>query len=92
MQWLENAGLEAKNETSPKEAPMKTLNVVLGCVVAAAGLLAGAATEASAEDVLKLAVGQRGNWDTSVSEIGQRGGIFKKHGLALAELIRIPPR
>ncbi len=62
---------------------MKTLNVILGCVVAAAGLLAGAAQEASAEDVLKLAVGQRGNWDTSVSEIGQRGGIFKKHGLAL---------
>src|SRR5947199_7085835 len=38
---------------------------------------------ASAEDTLKLAVGQRGNWDTSVSEIGQRAGIFKKHGLAL---------
>src|SRR5205085_745660 len=32
---------------------------------------------------LKLAVGQRGNWDTSVAEIGQRGGIFKKHGLNL---------
>jgi NitT/TauT family transport system substrate-binding protein len=38
---------------------------------------------ASAEDVVKLAVGQRGNWDTSVSEIGQRAGIFKKHGLSL---------
>src|SRR5438552_12564930 len=38
---------------------------------------------ASAEDTLKLAVGQRGNWDTSVSAIGQRAGIFKKHGLAL---------
>src|SRR5881398_2753093 len=38
---------------------------------------------ASAEDTLKLAVGQRGNWDTSVSEIGQRAGIFKKHGLTL---------
>ena len=32
---------------------------------------------------VKLAVGQRGNWDTSVSEIGQRAGIFKKHGLVL---------
>ena len=32
---------------------------------------------------MKLAVGQRGNWDTSVSEIGQRAGIFKKHGLVL---------
>src|SRR3954469_14784948 len=38
---------------------------------------------ASAEDTVKLAVGQRGNWDTSVSEVGQRAGIFKKHGLTL---------
>ena len=38
---------------------------------------------ASAQDNLKLAVGQRGNWDTSISEVGQRMGIFRKHGLAL---------
>ena len=38
---------------------------------------------ASAQDTLKLAIGQRGNWDTSVSEVGQRAGIFKKHGLTL---------
>jgi ABC-type nitrate/sulfonate/bicarbonate transport system substrate-binding protein len=38
---------------------------------------------ASAEDAVKLAIGQRGNWDTSVSEVGQRVGIFKKHGLTL---------
>ena len=38
---------------------------------------------ASAQDTLKLAIGQRGNWDTSVSELGQRAGIFKKHGLQL---------
>ena len=44
--------------------------------------LSGADT-ASADDTIKLAVGQRGNWDTSVSEIGQRAGIFKKHGLTL---------
>ena len=45
---------------------------------------AGLATQlVSAQETLKLAVGQRGNWDTSVAEIGQRGGIFKKHGLAL---------
>ena len=31
----------------------------------------------------ETAIGQRGNWDTSVSEIGQRAGIFKKHGLEL---------
>src|SRR5215470_5967001 len=38
---------------------------------------------AAADDTVKLAIGQRGNWDTSVSEVGQRAGIFKKHGLAL---------
>jgi NitT/TauT family transport system substrate-binding protein len=42
-----------------------------------------ATAAAQAQDTLKLAVGQRGNWDTSVAEIGQRGGIFKKHGLNL---------
>ena len=34
-------------------------------------------------DTLKLTVGQRGLWDTSISDLGQRAGIFKKHGLAL---------
>ena len=34
-------------------------------------------------DTLKVAAGQRGNWDTSISEVGQRLGIFKKHGIEL---------
>jgi NitT/TauT family transport system substrate-binding protein len=55
----------------------KLLSLLLG----AATILG--ATAASAEDTVKLAVGQRGNWDTSVSEVGQRAGIFKKHGLVL---------
>ncbi len=38
---------------------------------------------ASAQDALKLAIGQRGNWETAVSEIGHRAGIFKKHGIDL---------
>ena len=38
---------------------------------------------AQALDMLKIAAGQRGNWDTSISEIGQRLGVFKKHGLEL---------
>lgn len=32
---------------------------------------------------LKVAIGQRGNWDTSITELGLRAGIFKKHGLDL---------
>jgi NitT/TauT family transport system substrate-binding protein len=38
---------------------------------------------AAADDTLRLAVGQRGLWDTAVAELGQRGGIFRKHGLTL---------
>jgi NitT/TauT family transport system substrate-binding protein len=45
--------------------------------------LLGITAGASADDKIKLAIGQRGNWDTSVSEVGQRAGIFKKHGLEL---------
>src|SRR5690242_15293446 len=52
-------------------------------IALALATLLGAAQAASAEDTVKLAVGQRGNWDTSVSEVGQRAGIFKKHGLKL---------
>jgi len=36
-----------------------------------------------ATDKLKLTVGQQGNWASSVAEVGQRGGIFKKYGLEL---------
>ncbi|TMG93528.1 MAG: ABC transporter substrate-binding protein [Betaproteobacteria bacterium] len=38
---------------------------------------------AQAQETLKIAAGQRGNWDTTIAEVGQRGGIFKKHGLSL---------
>ncbi len=38
---------------------------------------------AFSEDNLKLAVGAPNNWDSSIPEIGQRAGIFKKHGLNL---------
>jgi ABC-type nitrate/sulfonate/bicarbonate transport system substrate-binding protein len=38
---------------------------------------------AAADDVLKLTIGQRGNWDTAIAELGTKAGIFKKHGLAL---------
>jgi len=54
----------------------------LSCALAAL-LLFVTGTAASALDKIKLAIGQLGNWDTSVSEIGQLAGIFKKHGLEL---------
>lgn len=37
----------------------------------------------AAEDSFKLAIGQRGNWENSVCELGQNAGIFKKHGVTL---------
>jgi ABC-type nitrate/sulfonate/bicarbonate transport system substrate-binding protein len=46
-------------------------------------LLAASALPARAEDTLKIAIGQRGNWETAMPEIGTRAGIFKKHGLTL---------
>jgi NitT/TauT family transport system substrate-binding protein len=36
-----------------------------------------------ADDNFKLAIGQRGNWENSVCELGQNAGFFKKHGLTL---------
>src|SRR5262249_23480594 len=41
---------------------------------------------AYADDLLKVAVPQRGAWDAGLAELGQRGGIFKKHGLNLEVL------
>jgi NitT/TauT family transport system substrate-binding protein len=41
------------------------------------------ASPASADDVLKMTIGQRGNWDTAITELGTKAGIFKKHGLTL---------
>src|SRR3569623_2699576 len=38
---------------------------------------------ARADDTVKLTIGQRGNWDTAIAELGTRAGIFKKHGVVL---------
>lgn len=46
-------------------------------------ILAAGAAPALAQDVLKVAIPQRGAWDSGVAELGQRAGIFKKHGLTL---------
>jgi NitT/TauT family transport system substrate-binding protein len=51
---------------------------LLMCVIAA--LAFGAA---HADDTLKLAIGQRGNWENAPAELGQRAGIYRKHGLTL---------
>jgi NitT/TauT family transport system substrate-binding protein len=53
------------------------------CGAFAALVLCAALPVAHAQDTLKVAAGQRGNWDTTIAEVGQRGGIFKKNGLTL---------
>src|SRR5215510_3483743 len=46
-------------------------------------LVLASAVPARAQDTLKIAAGQRGNWDTTIAEMGQRAGIMKKYGLNL---------
>ena len=38
---------------------------------------------AQAVDQLKMTIGQRGNWDTAITHLGTKAGIFKKHNLEL---------
>jgi NitT/TauT family transport system substrate-binding protein len=58
---------------------MRARELALAAAIAATLALQSAA----AEDALKISTPQRGAWDTAVTELGQRAGIFKKHGLAL---------
>jgi NitT/TauT family transport system substrate-binding protein len=55
------------------------LHVLAASVVL--GLLASPA--APAAEVLKLAIGQRGLWDSAIAELGQQAGVFRRHGLEL---------
>jgi NitT/TauT family transport system substrate-binding protein len=41
---------------------------------------------ARADDLLKVAVAQRGQWDTAITELAERSGIFKKRGIAVEVL------
>jgi len=52
----------------------------IACALAGAVLFTAPAV---ADDTLKLAVGAPNNWDTCIPELGQRAGIFRKHGLTL---------
>jgi NitT/TauT family transport system substrate-binding protein len=52
-------------------------------VIAALLVMAATASRAEPTEVLKLAVGAPNNWDTCIPDVGQRAGIFAKHGLKL---------
>ena len=52
-------------------------------LAAAAIAMATLTAPAAADDLVKMTIGQRGNWDTSITHLGDKAGIFKKHGLQL---------
>ncbi len=59
---------------------MKAFKIIGGVLGIAVALAVG---PASAEDTLKLAIGQINNWENQAPTLGQDAGIFKKHGLVL---------
>jgi NitT/TauT family transport system substrate-binding protein len=61
---------------------MHALPAVLGATVALIAALAGPSS-ASAQDQLKVAIGQINNWENQAPTLGQDAGIFKKHNLVL---------
>jgi NitT/TauT family transport system substrate-binding protein len=62
---------------------MKHVVGLAAAAVAIATHLATLTAPAAADDVVKMTIGQRGNWDTSITHLGEKAGIFKKHGLQL---------
>jgi NitT/TauT family transport system substrate-binding protein len=49
----------------------------------ALALLVLGAAQASAEDTLKIAIGQINNWENQAPTLGEAAGIFKKHNLKI---------
>src|SRR5258708_12259875 len=68
--------IREETPASERSATMRILSCALAAVLCTI-------SPASADDTFRIAVGQRGLWDTSAVELGQRGGIFRKHGIAL---------
>src|SRR5499433_713250 len=65
-----------------REERMKGFRIIIGAVGFVLPLALGAA-QASAEDTLKVVIGQINNWENQAPTLGQDAGIFKKHGLVL---------
>jgi NitT/TauT family transport system substrate-binding protein len=64
----------------------RALAAWLAAALCSTALLAPVSPSAHAADLLKVAVAQRGQWDTAITEIGERSGIFKKRGIAVTIL------
>lgn len=61
---------------------MKSFRTIIGAVAFVLPLALGVG-QASAEDTLKVVIGQINNWENQAPTLGQDAGIFKKHGLVL---------
>jgi NitT/TauT family transport system substrate-binding protein len=61
---------------------MKTFKNIVSALGLVVPLTLSAGT-ASAEDTLKLVIGQINNWENQAPTLGQDASIFKKHGLVL---------
>jgi len=64
---------------------MKTFKNIVSALGLVVPLTLSAGT-ASAEDTLKLVIGQINNWENQAPTLGQDAGIFKKHGLILENI------
>ncbi len=57
------------------------MKTVRAAAFAAASAVVMAGSGASAQDTLKIAIGQINNWENQAPTLGQDAGIFKKHNL-----------
>ena len=76
------AGQEGQEEPEERKSTMKSRTAALATIAVLAPLTL-AAIPASAEDQLKVAIGQINNWENQAPTLGQDAGIFKKHNLVL---------
>jgi len=60
-----------------------TLRILFAPLLAACVELTVTPIVASCDEILKVAVGAPNNWDSGIPDVGQRAGIFMKHGLIL---------
>jgi NitT/TauT family transport system substrate-binding protein len=60
---------------------MKTSTLVIAATLAALSI-----PSADAADLVKVAIGQRGLWDSAIVELGRDKGVFARHGIT-AEIV-----
>ncbi len=62
---------------------IRRLLIVVAALALDLATFAAWAEDAPKLDVVKLTIGQRGAWDTAITYLGSKAGIFRKYGLEL---------